>query len=95
MENAIGFRGWQDVSLRWGRNPTLGSRVGTLNSRPWRSSCGGTVEMNLTRNHEVRSLASLSGLRVWRCRELWCRSQMQLRSCMAVAVVQASSGSSD
>ena len=28
----------------------------------------------------VRSLASLSGLRVWRCHELWCRSQMRLGS---------------
>ena len=28
----------------------------------------------------VRSLASLSGLRIWRCPELWCRSQMKLRS---------------
>ena len=27
----------------------------------------------------VRSLASLSGLRIWHCRELWCRWQMQLR----------------
>ena len=35
----------------------------------------------------VRSLASLSGLRIWHCRELWCRSQMRLRSCVAVAVV--------
>ena len=43
----------------------------------------------------VRSLASLHGLRIWRCHELWCRSQTGLRSCMAVAVVKASSGSSD
>ena len=28
----------------------------------------------------VRSLVSLSGLRIWRCCELWCRSQMRLRS---------------
>ena len=36
---------------------------------------------NLTRNHEVvvRSLASLSGLRIPRCRELRCRSQMWLQ----------------
>ena len=27
----------------------------------------------------VRSLALLRGLRIWRCRELWCRSQTQLR----------------
>ena len=35
----------------------------------------------------VRSLASLSGSRIWYCHDLWCRSQMQqLRSCVAVAV---------
>ena len=28
----------------------------------------------------VQSLASLSGLRIWLCRELWCRSQIRLRS---------------
>ena len=44
---------------------------------------------NLTRNHEVgvRSLALLSGLRIQRCLELWCRSQTWLRFCFAVAVV--------
>ena len=30
----------------------------------------------------VRSLALLSGLRIRRCYELWCRSQTQLRSCV-------------
>ena len=34
----------------------------------------------------VRSLASLSGLRIWRRRELWCRSQTQPGSGIAVAV---------
>ena len=34
-----------------------------------------------------QSLASLSRLRIWRCHELWCRSQMQLGSCVAVAMV--------
>ena len=37
----------------------------------------------------VRSLTLLSGLRIQHCCELWCRSQMQLRSCVAVAGVQA------
>ena len=36
---------------------------------------------------QVRSLALLSWLRIWRCRELWCRLQTQLGSCVAVAVV--------
>ena len=34
----------------------------------------------------VRSLASLSGLRIWRCRGLWCRSQTQLGSRRPAAV---------
>ena len=34
----------------------------------------------------VQSLASLSGLRIWRWGELWCRSQMQLGSDVAVTV---------
>ena len=35
----------------------------------------------------VQSLASLSGLRIRRCREPWCRSQMHRGSQVAVAVV--------
>ena len=44
---------------------------------------------NLTKNMrlQVQSLALPSGLRIWRCHELWCRSQMRLRSQLAVAVV--------
>ena len=34
----------------------------------------------------VQSLALLSGLRIWDCHELWCRSQVRLRSGIAVAV---------
>ena len=43
----------------------------------------------------VRSPALLSGLSIWRCHELWCRSQTQLRCCIAVAVAQAGSCNSD
>ena len=35
----------------------------------------------------VRSLVSLSGLRIWHCCELWCGPQMWLGTCIAVAVV--------
>ena len=35
----------------------------------------------------VQSLASRSGLRIQHCRELWCRWQTRLGSCVAVAVV--------
>ena len=61
------------------------------------SFCCGAVETNLTSNHEVGG--SIPGLaqwvKVWPGCELWCRSQMQLRSCIAVAVVYTSSCSSD
>ena len=30
-------------------------------------------------------MALLNGLRIWHCRELWCRLPMQLRVCVAVA----------
>ena len=43
----------------------------------------------------VRSLALLRGVRIQRCRELWCRLQMRLGSGIAVAVAWASSCSSD
>ena len=43
----------------------------------------------------VLSLALLGGLRIQRCRELWCRLQMQLGSDVAVAMVQAGSYSSN
>ena len=43
----------------------------------------------------VKDPALLSGLRIQPCCELWCRSQMRLGSGIAVAVVEASSYSSD
>ena len=44
---------------------------------------------------QVQSLASLSGLGIQHCWQPWYRSQTQLRSQVAVAVVQASSCSSN
>ena len=44
---------------------------------------------------QVQPLASIIGLRIQHYGELWYRSQMQLRSGVSVAVVQASSYNSD
>ena len=44
---------------------------------------------------QVLSLASLSGLKIRCCHELWCRSQTWLGSDVAVAVVYACSHSSN
>ena len=51
------------------------------------SSLRGAAEMNLSMR--VRSLALLSGLRIWHCPELWCRSQMKLECGVAVVVAVA------
>ena len=40
---------------------------------------------------QVQFLAWLSGLRIWHCCELWCRSQTQLEFHIAVAVASSSS----
>ena len=47
-----------------------------------------------TMRFQVPPLASLSGLKIWHCCELWCSSQMWLGSCVAVAVASSYSSSS-
>ena len=42
---------------------------------------------------QVPSGASVSGLRIWHCHELWCGLQTWLRSLVAVAVAVAVAGS--
>ena len=49
----------------------------------WKRICLTSMRM------QVQSLALLSGLRMWCCCELWCRSQTLLGFGVAVAVVQA------
>ena len=51
-----------------------------------RSSYCDIMEMNLARNHEVVGLIPDLRLRIWHCWGLWCRSQMWLVLCIAVAV---------
>ena len=65
--------------------------------RKKRSSHHGSAITNLTHTHEdsIQSLALLSGLSIWRCRELSRRLQMQLGSRVAVTVEYASICSSD
>ena len=66
-------------------------RDGPNKDMVWRSSHSGTGETNSTSNHEV--VCSIPGLAQWvkspalPCCELWCRSQMGLPSCIAMAVV--------
>ena len=71
-------------------------KLGGLKCQAW-SSHHGLAVTNPTRIHEDAGLIPVlgSGLRIWRCLELWGRSQMRLQSCIAVTVVQAGSCSSD
>ena len=59
----------------------LNSKLGVPVAEQWKRIR--LVTMRL----QVQSLASLSGLRIQHCHELWCRSQMWLRSLIAVALV--------
>ena len=60
------------------------------------SSLGGSAETNLISIHEdVGSMTSLSGLWNWHCRELWYRSQTQLRSGFIVTMALAGNSSSN
>ena len=59
------------VKTKWAR----GSRRGTAETNP-------TGTMRLL----AKSLVSLSGLRIQCCHDLWCSSQMCLRSGVAVAL---------
>ena len=58
-----------------------------------RSSCCDSAETTrlISMRMQVRPMASLSGLGIRCCHQLWYRSQMQLGSGVAVAVVQAGS----
>ena len=66
-------------------------------SVPWSSCCGSAGEEPsiVSLRMWVQSLASLSGLRVWCCHRLQCRSHVGLRSCVAVAVMLVGSCSPD
>ena len=55
----------------------------------------GVKNPTLSGRMSVQSLISLSGLRTWRCCKLQGRSQTQFRSGVAVAMMKASSCSSD
>ena len=57
------------------------------NSKLWSSHCG-SADMNLTNILEDAGSipASLRGLRIRHCRELWCRAQTRLGSDVALAV---------
>ena len=56
------------------------------------SRCG-AAKTNLTSIHEDVGLipASLSGLVIWHCQEVWCKTQIRLRSHISVAVALAGS----
>ena len=77
----------QELKMVWVRNQDKDA----LRSSPRQQERIQLVSVRM----RVRSRSSLSELGIPCCRELRCRSQMQLRSCAAVALVQAGSYSSN
>ena len=76
----------------WGgslhRNQMAQSILRELSKRTKSFHCGSVVRnllLLVSMRMWVRSLAQLGGLRIWRCHELQCGSQMQHRSGVAVA----------
>ena len=59
-----------------------------MNIREFLLWLSGLRTQPVSRKMWVWSLASLSGLRIWRCHKLWCRLQMWLRSHITVALVR-------
>ena len=53
----------------------------------WSSCQGSGVNEPESLRMQVRSLALISGLRIWHCHEVWCRLQTWLGSGISVAVV--------
>ena len=79
------------VSLSAKTNATCTCRtVVTIDKKGLRVPTASNKELNtwnmLSKPHSPY-LASLSELRIWGGPELWCKSQMRLGSCIAVAVV--------
>ena len=92
------------LGLRWVGTPISRAEpevqgVGSKSSceEPESTSRCGSEKTNPTRKHEVAG--SIPGLAQWlriqRCHELWCRSQMRLNSHVVVAVAWAGICSSD
>ena len=64
-------------------SPLFGTKTGTKQFPLWLNRLRTQL---VSMGMQIRSLTSLSGLRIRRCHKLQCRSQMQLRSSVAMAV---------
>ena len=64
----------------WSYKTHFKTKLGVPVVAQWKQIRLGTVKF------QVRSLTLLSGLRIWRCHELWCKSKTWLRSGVAVAL---------
>ena len=82
-KNILGIGNGVATALLWGEGVPRGEEEVPRRKREiWSSRCG-SVETNRTSIYKD----SLSGLGIWCCCELSCRSQMWLRSQVTVAVV--------
>ena len=98
VEHSLCARSQAQPFIRHPQNHTVGAIIiSILKMRNLEFPCGSVgYEPDLVSVRlQVLILNSLSGLRIWRCHKLCCRPQMRLRSCVAVAVVEAGSCSSN
>ena len=84
-------------SLAWELPHTMGEAKRKKKRKTRSSHCGSVGKGSdvVSLRLRIQSLALFSGLRIQHCHKLWCRSQTQLRSRVAVAVVQDCSCSSN
>ena len=77
------------ASLGKGQSGSWGVTLPLKKKYPtWTSHRGSEVTNPTSIHKDEGSIPGLArGLRILRCRELWCRSKTGLGSCMAVAVV--------
>ena len=84
---------WRNLSrvlflVPWTLHPSITGTVPQVVFKRAQSRVPVMIQWLMTSIHEeVQSLALLSGLRIRHCCELWCRSKMWLRSCIAMALV--------
>ena len=85
MSCGIGCRCSSDLVLLWLWHRL--AAVALIGSLAWEPPHATGVALKKKKMRmQVQSLASLSGLRIQRCRELWCSLQTQLGSHVAVAL---------
>ena len=78
---------YSSLGLSWQRRPADCFKIDFQSLTAGSSRCSSAFTNPTGICEDKDSVLGLAGgLRIWHCYELWCRSQMQLGSCIALAV---------